>query len=130
MGELHTMHDEMLATSLEDTEYFGESITFTPPSSIEQDAFSLNGQIIRSTRNMVNNAGDVVGVPTAVTVRRSSLLDAVGSGSIPTKNWRVTITDRETEEEETYIIEKGGDMPDYTVGFITFFLAKFTAAST
>lgn len=134
MGDLNTAHEEFLATSLEDTEYFGTPITFKTRDGATE--YSINGSVNKITPEMEGVSAGSVGRPrghsVGIAVRRTTLMERAGylddvdwADNMPTEGWLVVTTDPWTNEIETFTLESGSILEDRTLGIDSFWLTIY-----
>lgn len=115
---LISAHEEFLATSLENTDYFGVPITFTSPDGLI--SFSVNGQV-----NVIGRDADAFPGEEQLTGRancsvRLSTLEA--QLDFPVRGWKAAMSPQpDTQSSVDYLLQNDGYI-DRHLGFVTFYL--------
>jgi tricorn protease-like protein len=122
-------HEEVLATSLEDTDLFGVPIVFT--SNDELTTFTLDGQVNRISRHMGVDLGyDITTKRQNISVRMSSLRSQLTFTDIEDlrvklANYKITTSPQPSKvPDKDFLIEPGSIFPDAHLGIITIFLQE------
>lgn len=132
MGELDTMHEEFLETSIEDEEFFGKPMQFrTRGGSISHD---VTGSINRIQPKMEGGVqGKPLGRRVGVEVRHTTLQEKAGypvdvdwRDNMPAVDWLVVLVSPWTNEVETFTIERGSIAEDGSLGLDSFWLTSYT----
>ena len=113
-------HEEHLATSLEDSAYWGVPIKFTSPDN--QIEFTINGQVNKISRMAELYPSDDVAIGRVnCTVRLSTVLAQLGQ---PTRNWKAETTPQPgIVPIGLFLIEESG-FNDDQLGVITYTLTE------
>lgn len=122
-------HEENLALSLEDPDFFGVPITLIDTNDTE---YEFTGQANNISRHFALDAGagdEVAGERSNVTIRLSTFLTKTNVDiediKIELENWKVKVSPQPTlQDEKTFLIEQGGIFPDRHLGIITIFLTE------
>jgi hypothetical protein len=131
MGELNTTHEEMLATSLEDPEYFGSPIRLHSRDDVyDMDVYGSINKIQPKLED--SPAPRPVGKSVGCSVRHTTLMEKAGYPDnvdwrlgMPTYGWLVDLISPFTNELETYTLEKGSIFRDETLGLDTYWLTEY-----